>query len=47
VIASSKEAGMLPLERDLARLVSSGQVSRNVARAAATAPEFFDQLCKG
>lgn len=45
VIQSSKEAGMLPLERDLARLVQSGQVQRAAARAHALVPEFFDQLC--
>jgi twitching motility protein PilT len=45
VIQSSKEAGMLPLERDLARLVQNGQVQRATARAHALVPEFFDQLC--
>lgn len=45
VIQSSKEAGMLPLERDLARLVHNGQVQRATARAHALLPEFFDQLC--
>jgi twitching motility protein PilT len=45
VIQSGKEAGMLPLERDLARLVKQGRVRRSVAREAALAPEFFDQLC--
>jgi twitching motility protein PilT len=45
VIQSSKEALMLPLEKDLARLVHNGQVQRTTARAHALAPEFFDQLC--
>lgn len=45
VIQSSKEAGMLPLERDLARLVQNGQVQRATARAHALVPEFVDQLC--
>ncbi len=45
VMQSGKHAGMLPLERDLARLVREGQVERGVARQHATTLPLFDQLC--
>jgi twitching motility protein PilT len=43
VTHSGKNAGMLPLERDLARLVKSGRVERSVARSYVRWPELFDQ----
>lgn len=44
-IQSGKEDGMLPLERDLARLVNEGKVEREVARAAANTASLFDRYC--
>lgn len=43
VMHSGKHAGMLPLERDLARLVKTGRVDRAVARTYVRWPELFDQ----
>lgn len=43
VMHSGKHAGMLPLERDLARLVKTGRVERSVARNYVRWPELFDQ----
>lgn len=43
-IQSGKEDGMLPLERDLARLVNEGKVERGVARAAANTTSLFDSF---
>jgi twitching motility protein PilT len=43
VMHSGKHAGMLPLERDLARLVKTGRVERAVARGCVRCPELFDQ----
>jgi twitching motility protein PilT len=43
VMHSGKHAGMLPLERDLARLVKAGRVERSVARGCVRSPELFDQ----
>lgn len=43
VMHSGKHAGMLPLERDLARLVKAGRVERSVARTYVRWPELFDQ----
>lgn len=43
VMHSGKHAGMLPLERDLARLVKAGRVERSVARSYVRWPELFDQ----
>jgi twitching motility protein PilT len=43
VMHSGKHAGMLPLERDLARLVKTGRVERSVARSYVRWPELFDQ----
>src|SRR5690606_40931575 len=42
-VHSGKDAGMLPLERDLARLVKQGKLSRVVARAHADDPALFDR----
>jgi twitching motility protein PilT len=42
-IHSGKDAGMLPLEKDLARLVKQGKLSRTVARAQADDPTLFDR----
>lgn len=43
VIHSGKEAGMLPLEKDLARLVRQGRLSRAAARAEVTDPALFER----
>lgn len=43
VIQSGKDAGMLPLEKDLARLVRQGRVSRAAARAQVTDQALFDR----
>lgn len=42
-IHSGKEAGMLALEKDLARLVKHGRLPRAVARAHADDPTLFDR----
>lgn len=42
-IHSGKEAGMLALEKDLARLVKQGRLPRAVARAHADDPALFDR----
>jgi twitching motility protein PilT len=42
-IHSGKDAGMLPLEKDLARLVKQGKLSRAAARAQADDPTLFDR----
>lgn len=42
-IHSGKEAGMLALEKDLARLVKQGRLPRAVARAHADDPTLFDR----
>jgi len=43
VMHSGKHAGMLPLERELVRLVKAGRVERSVARSHVRWPELFDQ----
>lgn len=43
VLHTGKSAGMLPLERHLARLVKAGRIDAAVARAHVRFPELFDQ----
>jgi twitching motility protein PilT len=43
VIHSGKDAGMLPLEKDLARLVRQGRISRAAARQEVLDPALFDR----
>lgn len=43
VMHSGKHAGMLPLERELVRLVKAGRVERSVARSYVRWPDLFDQ----
>ena len=43
VVQSGKDAGMLPLEKDLARLVRQGRISRAAARAEVSDPSLFDR----
>lgn len=43
VIQSGKDAGMLPLEKDLARLVRQGRISRAAARSEVSDPALFDR----
>lgn len=47
VIHSGKEAGMLPLEKDLARLVRQGRLSRAAARAEVTDHALFERYAAG
>jgi twitching motility protein PilT len=45
VLHTGKHAGMIPLERELARLVQAGRVQRALARTHAGSVDLFDQLC--
>lgn len=41
-VQTGRDAGMIPLEKSLARLVRSGSVEARVARSVAADPDFFD-----
>jgi twitching motility protein PilT len=43
VVQTGKHAGMLPLERHLARLVKTGRIEHSVAKAHVRFPELFDR----
>jgi twitching motility protein PilT len=43
VIHSGKDAGMLPLEKDLARLVQKGRITRSAARSEVTDTALFER----
>jgi twitching motility protein PilT len=47
VMHTGKHAGMLPLERHLARLVKGGQVEHSVAKGYVRVPELFDPALRG
>jgi Tfp pilus assembly pilus retraction ATPase PilT len=45
-VQTGRDAGMIPLERSLARLVRSGVVDLAVARAAAADLDYFDRAVR-
>jgi twitching motility protein PilT len=47
VVHSGKDAGMLPMEKDLARLVKQGRVDGKIARGCADSVEMFERFLSG
>jgi Tfp pilus assembly pilus retraction ATPase PilT len=46
-VQTGRDAGMVPLERSLARLARTGLVDPAVARAAAVDHDYFDRAMRG